>query len=261
MRHLPHLALGLLLACLAGCPATGPDDDGGDDDNDPGDPDDSTVTPPPTGTGIELVDRLGAAAVACGAQRVSTIPGGWESVAVGDLGCMVWVPGGWIVQGEGTAIASLFADESGREGALGIAGATQDLPECTPVAARDSVLAGFADSGYAEPSIAWHLESIEPFGGTDWPTAQAVFQSAVGGTPLVGYLWVLTTPTVVACDVVALGFWEPEARIEADTCTVLQILNSVTCPSGGGCDDADCDQRCRGEGFNGGSCGLGCECF
>jgi hypothetical protein len=80
--------------------------------------------------------------------------------------------------------------------------------------------------------------------------------------PLVGYLWLLALPTVAGiCDVVGLGFWEPQARIESDTCTVLQILNSVVCPRGGGCDDSSCDTSCRASGNTGGSCeASGCVC-
>lgn len=257
MKPRPLGVLPLLLLALAAC---GDDGSGAGGSGGDGTGGGSAVTPPPTDTGIEVVDRLGAAAAACGSQSVSTIPGGWESVAVGDLGCMVWVPGGWIVQGAGSPIVTMFADQSGLEGALGVAGGTQDLPACTPLAARDALLSGFTEGGYATPTIAWHEEAVVPFGGTDWPTAQAVFQTSREGTPLVGYVWVLTTETVLACDVVGLGFWEPEAKIEADTCTVLQILNSVTCPSGGECDDVECDLHCKDEGFTGGSCGFGCEC-
>jgi hypothetical protein len=258
-RLLPLLSLVLaqLLACGDETSGTGGSGAGGGGTSSGGG---SGVTHPPTGTGIEVVDRLGAAAAACGSQSVSTIPGGWESVAVGDLGCMVWVPGNWIVQGAGSPIVTMFADQSGLEGALGVAGGTEDLPACTPIAARDALLSGFSDGGFAAPTIAWHQEAVMPFGGTDWATAQAVFQTSRAGTPLVGYLWVLTTQTVLTCDVVCLGFWEPEANIEADTCTVLQILNSVTCPSGGECDDVECDLYCKDKGFSGGSCGFGCTC-
>ncbi len=78
---------------------------------------------------------------------------------------------------------------------------------------------------------------------------------------LAGYLWVLTTPSVIACNVVGLGFWEPEARIEQDTCVLTQILNSVKCPSGGGCDPSECDASCKQSGRSGGTCSSGCECY
>jgi hypothetical protein len=220
-----------------------------------------TPTAPPQMTGIALVDRLGAAAAACGKQSVSTVPGGWQNVAVGDKGCMVWVPPGWIIQGSGTAIVSAFSDTTGTEGFVGVAGATQALASCKPQPARDSLLDGFTKNGYSAPQVLWHVEGTESFGGSDWTTGQAVFSMTRQSTPLLGYLWVLTLPTVVACDVVGLGFWEPEANIDVDTCKTLQILSSVTCPSGGGCDPVECNQSCINAGHQGGTCESGCVCI
>lgn len=218
------------------------------------------VAAPPTKTGIAVVDRLGAAAAACGPQSSFTVPAGWKNVAVGDRGCAVWVPGAWIVQGAGTAIVSSFSDGTGREGFVGVAGGTQTLSSCAPAPARASLLDGFTQNGYSAPQVLWHVEGTEPFAGSTWSIGHAVFSMSRQSTPLVGYLWVLTLPTVIACDVVGLGFWEPEASIEADTCTALQVLNSVTCPSGGGCDAAECNQSCKNEGHASGSCNPGCEC-
>jgi len=215
---------------------------------------------PPTTTGNAVVDRLGRAAAACGRQSSFTVPGGWQNVAVGDKGCMVWAPPGWLVTGAGSSTTSVFSDDTGVEGFVGIAGATRDVKECTPAELRTGILGGFAQNGYASPQVLWHVEGNEDFGGTSWANGHAVFGTSRGGTSLVGYLWVLATPTVIACDVVGLGFWEPVDRIEADTCTVSQILNSVTCPRGGGCDPVECDQSCKAEGRTGGSCNSGCEC-
>lgn len=217
---------------------------------------------PPTSTGNTTVDHLGAAAAACGQQSMFTVPGGWEMLAVGDAGCTVWVPPGWTLQGAHTGIATAMKDATGVEGFVGIAGASQEVA-CEPVPVRDSVLQGFADKGYASPKVLWHHEQRDEFGGSVWPTGHAVFSTSVSGTSIVGYLWVLATTTVIACDVVGLGFWEPEGAIETDTCALTQIINSVKCPSGGGCSDADCNTQCKADGKTGGSCGPegGCSCY
>ena len=252
------LAASLLAACGTssggGAPEGGSPSDGG---GPPG-----NVVIPPDGTGSGIVDRLGAASSACGQQSGFTVPGGWQLLAVGDAGCTVWVPPGWTLEGAHTGIATAMQDGSGREGFVGIAGASQDVA-CSPAPVRDSVLQGFADKGFGAPEVLWHLEQSTEFGGTVWPTGHAVFGTSVGGTPLVGYLWVLTTQTVIACDVVGLGFWEPESAIESDTCALTQIINSVKCPSGGGCDDASCDTECKGGGAAGGACNAsgGCDCY
>lgn len=221
----------------------------------------SSAQAPPTGTGIALVDRLGAAAAACGKQSMFTVPGGWENVAIGEQGCMVWVPGGWKIEGAFTSIATAFSDGTGVEGFVGVAGATRELTTCAPAPARASLLAGFDAKGYEGTKSIWTYEGTEPFGGTNWSTGHAVFTSTKSSTPIVGYLWVLTTPTAIACDVVGLGIWEPQDRIDADTCTLTQILSSVKCPSGGGCDAAECDRSCKDEGHAGGSCNSGCACY
>lgn len=191
---------------------------------------------PPTGTGNTLVDRLGSAAAKCGSQSSLTVPGGWQLTAIGDKGCMVHVPPGWKVAGAFGPTVSAFRDDTGSEGFVGLAGAAQ-ASACNPVAVRDGVLQGFVENGYASPKVLWNAERNEPFGGSTWPTGHTVFSLTRGATPLVGYLWLLTTQTVAACDVVGLGFWEPESAIEADTCTLTEIVQSVRCPSGGGKED------------------------
>lgn len=221
-----------------------------------------SINPPQT-TGNALVDRLGAAAAACGRQSMFTVPGGWQMVPIGDKGCVVWAPPGWVVEGAWTGTVTAMKDASGKEGFLGLAGAAQ-VSSCEPVSIRGGVLEGYAARGYASPTVLWHHEQADEFGGTAWPTGHTVFSTSIGGTPLVGYLWLLTTQTVIACDVVGLGFWEPAASIEADTCTLTQIINSVKCPSGGGsCDDADCDRQCKNDGKTGGSCSPegNCSCY
>ena len=217
---------------------------------------------PPDGTGNSVVDRLGVAAAACGKQSMFTVPGGWNPLALGTAGCMVWVPPGWTLDGAYTGIASAMKDGSGREGFVGIAGATQEVT-CAPEPVRDSVLAGFTAKGFSSPQVLWHVEQSEAFGGSVWPTGHAVFTSSVSGSDLVGYLWIMTTPTVVACDVVGLGFWEPQDAIETDTCTLTQILNSVKCPSGGACDSNSCDTDCKAGGSTGGGCDASgnCSCY
>ncbi len=223
---------------------------------------DDSLIMPTDGTGYSVVDRLGAASSACGKQSMFTVPGGWNILAVGNAGCTVWVPPGWTLTGAYTGIASAIRDGSGSEGFVGIAGATQEVT-CAPEPVRDSVLQGFTAKGFSAPQVLWHYEQSQEFGGTVWPTGHTVFGSAVSGTALVGYLWVMTTQTVVACDVVSLGFWEPESAIETDTCTLTQILNSVKCPSGGGCDSGSCDADCKAGGAAGGSCDAGgnCSCY
>jgi hypothetical protein len=215
---------------------------------------------PPSQTGIALVDRLGAAAAACGKLSSIAVPGGWQNVAIGDKGCMAYVPPGWIVSGSGTGLMSAFADDTGVEGFVGLAGTTQDT--CTPAAVRDQVYAGYTSKGYDAFGLAWHWEGQQEFGGTAWNVGHSVFTTSREGTPIVGYLWILALPTVAQiCDVVGLGFWEPQARVDTDTCTTLQALESIRCPSGGGCDPLDCDLSCKNEGKAGGECSSGCSCY
>ncbi len=188
---------------------------------------------PPTSTGNALVDRLGAAASKCGPQSSLTVPGGWQLVAIGDKGCMVHAPPGWKVIGFGTPTVSVFRDDAAREGFFGLAGAAQTAT-CTPPAVRDGVLQGFVANNYDSVDVLWHAEANEAFGGSTWPIGHTVFSMKRAGAPLLGYLWLLTTQTVVACDVVGLGFWLPQDAIETDTCTLTQTFNSIRCPSGGG---------------------------
>jgi hypothetical protein len=222
-----------------------------------------TTLAPPTKTGNAIVDRLGAAAASCGKQSMFTVPGGWEIVAVGDKGCTVWVPPGWVIEGAYTGLATAMRDASGTEGFLGIAGISE-RSACDPATVRDGVLNGFAEKGFATPKVLWHHEQTDSFGGTAWPTGHTVFSTSAGETAVVGYLWLLTTATVIACDVVGLGFWEPVAVIERDTCTLTQVINSVKCPSGGSsCDDADCNAQCQRDGSAGGACSPegNCSCY
>jgi hypothetical protein len=257
--------VGSCSSSSSGSPTTGGDGGSGTDGAttaDTGGATPGTTLAPPTQTGNAVVDRLGAAASSCGKQSVFTIPGGWDIVAVGDKGCTVWVPPGWTIEGASTGLATALKDASGAEGFLGIAAAT-DAQACDATVVRDGILDGYAKKGYASPTVLWHLEQNESFGGTSWPTGHTVFSTSAGGTPIVGYLWLLTTPTVIACDVVGLGFWEPVAAIESDTCTLTQVINSVKCPSGGNaCDDADCNAQCKRDGNAGGACSPqgNCNC-
>jgi hypothetical protein len=73
-------------------------------------------------------------------------------------------------------------------------------------------------------------------------------------------LWVLTTPSIF-CHATGLSFWEPQGAIEQHTCTILQICNSLKCPSKGGCDPGECDSSCKAEGKAGGYCSSGCVCY
>lgn len=218
------------------------------------------VIAPPSSTGNALVDRFGAAAARCGHQSVSTVPGGWDIVSVGGLGCTVWVPPGWTVTGDGTGLVSALGDAGGRRGFVGVAGPTTELAACAPAEARDAILAGFTRAGFSSTQVLWHWEGQEAFGGSTWSTGHAVFSMDAGSDALVGYLWDMTAQTLVACDVTSLGFWMPQASLEADMCQLLQIPNSVRCPSGGGCDDVECDRGCRAEGHAGGHCSSGCVC-
>lgn len=216
----------------------------------------------PGGTGVPLVDRLGATASTCGPQTPFTVPSSWSVLGVGEQGCSGWVPPGWLVSGSGTSLATALRDASGDEGFVGLAGVVDATVACTPPAVTEAVLAGFAENGYAPPVVLWQHEQLEEFGGSTWPTGMTVFSSAAGSTSIVGFLWLLPTQTVVACDVVGLGFWEPESAIETDTCMLTQILNSVRC-GGGACADSSCNDTCQADGKPGGMCNTmgGCDCF
>lgn len=221
-----------------------------------------TAILPPDGTGDALVDRLGEAASQCGPQTPFTVPAGWKIVGVGEQGCSGWVPPSWLVDGSGTSLVTAMRDPSGEEGFLGLAGITEAGLDCTPPAVADAVLAGFADSGFATPTVLWHAEKVEEFGGSSWPTGQTVFTTAAGSTQLIGFLWLLASQGVAACDVVGLGFWEPTAAIEAETCALTQILNSVRCGANA-CSDSGCNDLCQADGKPGGMCNPqgGCDCF
>ena len=261
-RAAAFLGVWLLLAqtmCVSSSGTPGGDGGGGEGGDGGGG---GTAILPPNGTGIELVDRLGAAAAQCGDQSPFTVPASWQLVGVGEQGCSGWVPPGWTPEGSGTSLVTALRDASGDEGFLGLAGVAAPGVDCTPPAVTDAVLSGFAQAGYETPTVSWHEERVGHFGGSTWPTGQTVFTTAAGSTPVVGFLWLLASEGVVACNVVGLGFWEPQTAIETETCTLTQILNSVRCGANA-CSDSGCNDLCQSDGKPGGLCNPqgGCDCF
>lgn len=221
--------------------------------------------PPPVDTGVAIVDRLGNAAAGCGVLGRWTVPADWDMVWVGARGCTVHAPPTWTITGEGEGTTVGFRDGTGAEGFLGMMGEVEGAVGCTPAGVAGLVLDGFTANGYAAPEIAWQEVAAVPFGGSLWDVAATVFTTGAGGVAVVGYLWDLVTPSGPFCFVSGMGFWLPESAIEAEACTLVQIHESLKCPhAGGGCDDAECDASCKGDGDAGGFCDPNsgeCTCY
>jgi hypothetical protein len=137
---------------------------------------------------------------------------------------------------------------------------------CTPRGVADYFLPLYTELGCADPTIVYYAESSLVVVTDSYPVGHSVFTCNYQGTPIVGYQFTMGLPGAL-CEVVISAFWEPVSAVESMTCTLSQILNSVSCPNGGSesCVDSDCDAACRNVGQSGGRCptsgGDGCECW
>lgn len=225
------------------------------------------VSPVPTQTGNAVVDKLGAAASQCGYQSPSTVPQSWDLASWGQ-GCSIWGPDGWAVSGAGTQLI-IVADPANPYGAVvggGVPDAGTGPSECTPRGAADYFLGLYTELGCTNPTIVWYDEGALVIGTDSYPVGHSVFTCSYQGEQIVGYQFTMGLAGAL-CEVVISAFWEPASQIDQMTCTLSQILNSVTCPTGGSesCVDVDCDTACKNVGQSGGRCptsgGDGCECW
>ena len=252
MRHATTITFCALLCCTGGCSDSG--DDGPVGDNPLGE-----VLPPSTGK--PLADRLIDTARTYGYQSPNTVPAGWEMVLVGERGCAISVPPGWRAQGAGTAVTSVEEDAEGYTGVLVMAGVPQTSIACTPGGATDYLLAGIEQSGCGSIDRLYYQEETENIAGIPIPKADLIMSCVEEGELAVGYAWVTIQGTTPLCNILVLGFWMPEPLIEAKTCTLSQILQSVRCPQGGRyCVDADCNADCVELGKGGGHCNADDDC-
>lgn len=227
----------------------------------------SPASPVPVQTGIDVVDRLGAAAAQCGYQSPSTVPASWDLASWGQ-GCSIWGPSGWAVNGAGTQLIFISdpANPYGTAVGGGVPSAGSGPTTCTARGAADYFLGLYTQLGCSSPTIAYYTEGELVMGTDTYPVGHSVFTCTYQGTPIVGYQFTMGMDGAL-CEVVLSSFWEPVDSIDAMTCNLSQILNSVSCPTGGSdtCVDVDCDAACRNVGKQGGQCPTsgaeGCECW
>lgn len=202
----------------------------------------------PTGTGDAVVDRLAATAAACGYQTPNTVPAGWNMVPVGERGCAISVPPGWTAEGAGGPVCAAEQPPDGATGVLVMMG-TPDLVAsvpCTPRGATTYLEQNVAESGCANVTERHYREGTELIATIPIPKADVVFTCEEEGATFAAYAWVTIQGTSPLCSILVLGFWTPVGDVEATTCTLTQILQSVRCPQPGGnlCVDADCAADC-----------------
>jgi hypothetical protein len=211
-------------------------------------------------TGNALVDRLGAAAAACGPQTRLTVPAGWQMVLAGEKGCAFYAPPTWLVAGAGTPTTFAVEDSSRVTGSAVLAGVdSTGTATCTPHGVASWIFANNKDCvGFKE--LYWK-DSVDMIAGIQIPSGELVYSCAQSGVPVVGYMVVQIHGTWPLCNLLSFAFWMPETQIETRTCTLTQTLNSIQCPQGSGaCDDSSCNQSCVAGGSQWGSCDADGEC-
>lgn len=210
------------------------------------------------------MDRLGAAASLCGYQSPSTVPVGWDTASFGQ-GCSIWGPSSWGFEGAGTQM--IFVSDPTHGAVVG--GGVPDAPgpaSCTPRGVAEYFLGLYQALGCSAPKLEYYADGTLLLVDDPIPVGHSVFTCDYQGTPMVGYQFTMGMQDVM-CSIVLSAFWEPQSDVESMTCTLTQILNSVSCPTGGSssCEDVDCDTACRNAGQQGGRCpssgGEGCECW
>jgi hypothetical protein len=216
---------------------------------------------PLTSTGNATVDRLGAAAAACGPQSRLTVPAGWQMVLAGEKGCAFYAPTTWQTIGAGTPSTFVVEDQTRVTGSSVLAGVdTTGTATCTPHGVATWLFANNKDCvGFTE--LYWK-DGVDNVAGLQIPRGDLVYACTQSGVPIVGYLVVQIHGTWPLCNILAFAFWMPETQIEARTCTLTQTMNSIQCPQGGSsCSDSSCAQECVAAGNASGACTSDDSCY
>jgi hypothetical protein len=175
---------------------------------------------------------------------------------------------GWSVSGAGTQM-TFMSDPSRPIGTVIGSGVPSGTPGPTVCSARgvaDWFLPLFDGLGCSGTKIVHYSDGGLVVVDTTYPVGHSVFTCTYNGTPIVGYMFTMGLPSIF-CNIVISSFWEPVAQIDALTCSLSQVLNSQSCPNGGGdsCVDSTCSVSCARNGYSDGKCptngGNGCECW
>jgi hypothetical protein len=212
-------------------------------------------------TGNPIVDRMAAAAAACGPQSRLTVPAGWQMVLAGEKGCAFYAPPTWQTIGAGTPTTFAVEDATRVTGSAVMAGVdSTGTATCTPHGVASWMFANNKDCvGFKE--LYWK-DGVDVVAGIQIPRGDMVYSCTQSGVPIAGYVVVQIHGTWPLCNLLAFAFWMPETQIEARTCTLTQTLNSIQCPQGGGgsCSDATCRQGCVADGYQSGACNASDQC-
>jgi hypothetical protein len=216
-------------------------------------------------TGIAVVDRLGAAAQACGEQSDRTVPAGWVQ-AFDASGCSIEAPSGFQVSGNGTGFVSFVQGEYSAVVGSGVPSLGVPQPaDCSPAGVAEYYRAAFESWGCQGAKIVWKQAGAIVVVTDSYPVQQSVFvcDANTAGHPSMGYMFTMGTLSAAGCSMVIRAYGMPETAIEQATCTLSQIINSVKCPTGGSgsCDDAQCRTDCIDQGNAGGACTADGSCY
>ncbi|MCP4688501.1 MAG: fibronectin type III domain-containing protein [Desulfobacterales bacterium] len=219
-----------------------------------------------------LLDSGGAAAVEfgtalaqCGAQSHNTTPDAWGEVAVlgGTDVCAVWTPPGWNALRLGEGFNLLYEDETGYTTITIAGGTTWEVQSCTFENINNWWLQKVHDGGCFNPVVEWRWDFTLDVAGVQIPNSLFTFTCNKNGVTEAGLYQTQIHSQGFPCQFRVDGYMVRRDDINANMCTLSQILNSLKCLEGQAnfkCTKPQCSLEKKAQGFSGGFCNSFDEC-
>jgi hypothetical protein len=218
--------------------------------------------PPPSmpawDDGAGIVTFLGEVAAWCPPVTEATAPPEWNAWHDPVGGCRYRVPAGWehLVPGFSTARFRDPASDAGYYLTTGSPGSLVDLD--TGI----QILRAGLQSEWPDLEVLSEESSEDAWEPGGHRIRRAIVRFHQGGVPMVGWLRVVIPGCTAGCVAASSAAWAPVAGPPELFCTLFQADAAFTCGGGpGACQDAACDEACRGGGHAFGYCTAGaCAC-
>ncbi len=211
-------------------------------------PEDESATPVPTWAGTPT-ERLEAALDRCPEKPVWAM--NWPFLAL-SAGCSIqypptWTPHreGWVLwidgPDSGYAMVEMLVPGNYTTAESHLQLAAQALrnrfPSLRLSGSRDAVLPPGMVGRMIEASFQFELDGRQAVGGLQLPFFGC-------------------SPWMSPCTLTAFAVWSTLESLERNACTLKAVASSLHCPHGGadGCDDEECNTRCRAKGYQEGVC-------
>jgi len=197
----------------------------------------------------------------CPPVSSSTVPGSWQLAMVGETGCTVYHPPGWLTGSQGTYFS---AATKGNEAGYFILNGYLEGTAWDEVSIGDALVVELKKS-HPDMKVISEATIPDPW-GLGLKIRYLGLKFTNGKVPSVGLLRIVFTQCSVIlnnCPLISSGTWAPLAELTDYACVLGQVDASLKCPSGGStdCDDQTCNSECVSRGHAYGYCSQGyCNC-